>query len=81
MLRIIEIAGETPALQRGEAGERWVGNAFGVDEDRKGFAHAFGKNKRFQEEAGADALGFGLAFVVEVREFIGAAQGKQKAGL
>ena len=57
-------------LQGGEGGEFGVGDGFLLEEDLEAFAHAFGKDERFELQARADAVGFIHAVVVEVAELV-----------
>ena len=75
------MAGVIP-LERGESGKRWRRRqTFLLEEDAEGFAEGFGVDEVFQEEAGAEAVGFGLAVVVEVGEVVGAAEDEQEVRL
>ena len=47
----------------------------------EGVAEAFGVDEVFQQEAGAEAVGLGLAIVVKVGKVVGAAEGKPEVGL
>src|SRR5208283_5635549 len=63
-------AGRRRPLHGGKSGEFGGGDGFLLEEDLEAFAHAFGEDERFELQAGADAVGFIHAVVVEVGELV-----------